>query len=202
MLRTENQTLEFALAQLSLAPADIDIVVNTHLHWDHCYNNHLFPNAKFFVQKEELKYAIAPLPAHVHGYEALQLGMRPPFTRTKWEDLDGDEEIAPGITVLLTPGHTPGSQSVLVKSSRGSAFIGGDTIPLFESWNQGSTGHGPIPSGIYTDLDAYYKTFRRLAPILNKTDLILPGHDQLIFELSHPLLSQLPKQYAIPAGGF
>ena len=51
-----------AIESLGLRASDIDIIINTHLHWDHCFNNHLFPNARILVQAEELRYAISPLP--------------------------------------------------------------------------------------------------------------------------------------------
>src|SRR3972149_878825 len=77
-----------ALARLGIRPEDIDIVINTHLHWDHCYNNHLFPRATIYAQRAELQYAIAPLPLHtwalagdnVPTYENLPGRFKPHFT--------------------------------------------------------------------------------------------------------------------------
>ena len=57
------------LRQRGLEPGDIDVVINTHLHWDHCSNNALFPKATFYVQRDELGYACAPLPVHRQAYE-------------------------------------------------------------------------------------------------------------------------------------
>ena len=59
-----------AIESLGLKPTDIDLIINTHLHWDHCFNNHLFPNARILVQAEELRYAISPLPCHALYYES------------------------------------------------------------------------------------------------------------------------------------
>lgn len=58
-----------ALAKAGARPEDIEIVVNTHLHWDHCSNNDLFTNAQILVQGSELRYAANPLPTGLASYE-------------------------------------------------------------------------------------------------------------------------------------
>jgi N-acyl homoserine lactone hydrolase len=60
----QYQTLEAGLQKLGLRPDDVKVVICTHLHWDHSFNNVLFRKARILVQKEEIRYAIAPLPAH------------------------------------------------------------------------------------------------------------------------------------------
>ncbi len=175
LIQKPEEKLPAALKALGLEPDDIDIVVNTHLHWDHCYNNHLFLKAKFFVQREELRYAIDPLPIHIHGYEPPSMGMIPPFIGTKFEVVEGDVDIAPGVSLIFTPGHTPGGLSVLLKTSKGKILIAGDTIPLFESWK----GDAAIPNAVHLDLHEYDKTIKKIVGIA--PDIILPGHDSLVF---------------------
>ncbi|MCL4439258.1 MAG: N-acyl homoserine lactonase family protein, partial [Firmicutes bacterium] len=157
--QTPEETLTFNLNRLGLQPDDIDIVVNTHLHWDHCYNNRLFNKARFYVQREELRYAVAPLPIHVLGYESQNIGMRPPFIDCKYEVIEGDVEIVPGVSLIYTPGHTPGTQGVLVKTDNGKIFIAGDTIPLFENWEGPPGFNVRLPNTVHVDLEAYYRTF-------------------------------------------
>jgi N-acyl homoserine lactone hydrolase len=171
--QTVSQRPEKVLAEVGLCPDDIDVVINTHLHWDHCSNNHLFKKATFYVQREELRYASAPLPAHAHGYEAFQLGLIPPFAGTKFEVLDGDCRILDGISVLLTPGHTPGFQSVLVESGVGGCILASDNIPFYENLRGGTIGEF-TPSPIYVDLEDYYASIRR---ILALGLPVVPGHD-------------------------
>ena len=171
--QSEPQKVNNVLAKMGLRPKDIDIVINTHLHWDHCSNNRLFENAKFYVQREELRYASAPLPAHAHGYEAFELGLVPPFAGTKFEVVEGDHKIIEGISVLFTPGHTPGSQSVLVTSGGKSCVLAGDNIPLYENLKTSNIA-GFRPSTIYVDLEEYYKSVRRL---LELKIPITPGHE-------------------------
>lgn len=181
MRQTEEQKLHTALEMIGLHPDDIDIVINTHLHWDHCSNNHLFQRARFFVQREELRYAASPLPIHTKGYDLQNNGMGPPLNNCRLEVVDGDVEIAPGVTLIYTPGHTPGSQGVLVGSTKGKVFLAGDTIPLFENW-KGPTGDpNPLPNGVHVDLEVYYRTFAKIQQLVKNVDVILPGHDPLVF---------------------
>jgi N-acyl homoserine lactone hydrolase len=168
--RTKQQELPAVLNRLGVDPADIDLVILTHLHWDHCHNNHLFPNAEFLVQREELRYAIAPLPLHLHSYDLSAI------VATKYKVIDGDKQLDNGLSVITTPGHTPGFQSVLVEGQHKRALIASDTVPLFENWSE----KPPIPSGIFNNLEDYYSTFEKISRL--NTDLVLPGHDAKVFE--------------------
>jgi glyoxylase-like metal-dependent hydrolase (beta-lactamase superfamily II) len=156
------------------------MVINTHLHWDHCYGNSFFKKARFFVQKRELDYARNPLPLHEKGYEVRQEGVVPPFEGIPFDFLDGDADLAPGIKVLLTPGHTPGIQTVCVQTREGLYIIAGDNIPYFE--NMAVPDHRPfLPSPVYVDLKEYYESLERLKRL---NGFILPGHDPRVMEKS------------------
>ena len=91
--RTPAQELVAALAAAGVRPEDISIVIHTHLHYDHAGNNHLFPRARFFVQREELRYALAPTSFDASAYFAPSLGITPDYLGTKFELLDGDAQI-------------------------------------------------------------------------------------------------------------
>lgn len=169
-----------ALEPFGLKPGDIDIVINTHLHWDHCFNNDLFPNAKILVQAEELRYAIAPLPCHGLYYESQMIGMTPPWIRAlnRIEAVEGTVEVEEGITLVPLPGHTLGFQGVLVHLASGRALIASDLCPLFENWvGKGAAAH--IPPGIHVDLRDCYESFRKIETI---ADRVLPGHDLKVLE--------------------
>jgi glyoxylase-like metal-dependent hydrolase (beta-lactamase superfamily II) len=168
--RTKQQELPFLLDLLGVHPGDVDLVILTHLHWDHCHNNHLFLNAEFLVQRTELRYAIAPLPLHAHAYDLA------PIVNTKYKVINGDKQLANGISVVCTPGHTPGFQSVLVEGPHRRVLIASDTIPLFENWCE----KPPRPSGVFDDLEQYYSTFEKIHSL--NTDLVLPGHDIKVFD--------------------
>ena len=181
--QTEAQKPLNALARHGLRPDDIDIVINTHLHWDHCSNNHLFQKAKSYVQRTELSYASAPLTPHTQGYEAFELGLVPPFVGTKFEVLEGDQEIIKGVSVLFTPGHTPGSQSVVLGAGERSCILAGDNIPFYENLPENTMAHFK-PSTIYVDLEDYYRSVRSVLslgfPIIPSHDMGLIGKEDLL----------------------
>lgn len=179
--QTPEETLDFHLNRLGLKPEDIDIVVNTHLHWDHCYNNRLFSKARFYVQREELRYAVAPLPIHSFGYQSQNIGLKPPFIDCRYEVVEGDMDLVPGVSLVFTPGHTPGSQGVLVRAAGGDVFIAGDTIPLYENWDGPPGFNIHLPNTVHVDLEDYYRTFAKIEKITKDGCIILPGHDPLVF---------------------
>ncbi len=115
----EITSFEEALAGLGLSPADIDIVVQTHLHWDHCANTRKCKNAKVIVQEQELRSALAPHPILAPGYKKDLL------TDLHFMVVRGHHEVCPGIELIPTPGHTPGGQSVSIATARGKAIITG-----------------------------------------------------------------------------
>jgi N-acyl homoserine lactone hydrolase len=178
--RTPDQEPVAALRSIGIAPQDVDVVVNTHLHWDHCHSNHLFPNAVIRVQANEIVEAMNPLPAHRGLYTPLEAD--PPWARVvqKMIPLKGDAEICPGVQVLAMPSHTVGFQSVLVDTAEGPILIAGDMLPYFDNWS-GRWGLKHIPSGIFeASLHDYYACFERIERI--DPAAVLPGVDPRVAE--------------------
>jgi glyoxylase-like metal-dependent hydrolase (beta-lactamase superfamily II) len=168
-----------ALKLLGVNPEDIEIIVNTHLHWDHCFNNKLFPKAKIYVQIREMECAINPLPPQYVYYESYQIKMFPQWLNAldKIVSIDGDYVLCDGIELVTLPGHTPGLQGVLVNTDDGKYLIAGDAAPLFENW-EGNAMHAHIPSGIHYSLPEYYETIKKMERICQH---VLPGHDNKVF---------------------
>ncbi len=106
-----------ALAEHDLSPADVKIVINSHLHFDHCGQNAVFKHAPFYIQRSELERARKRETLIAHWFD---------FAGARFELLDGDTEIADGVRVVATPGHTVGHQSVFVDSGDGVAVMIGD----------------------------------------------------------------------------
>ena len=163
-----------ALAQVALAPEDIQLVVHTHLMYDHCANSMHLPNAKFVVQEKELAFARNPHPMYAGAYQSHL------FEGLPFEVVDGDVELMPGITLLFTPGHSPGIQSVAVKTDAGLAVVTGFccTLENFsprvnEAW---VTDIVPdvIPPGFHTDMQQAYESAVRVKEM---ADIIIPFHD-------------------------
>ena len=182
LTKTPEQEVPGALAKFGVKPEDVDIVILTHLHWDHCFNLEHFPNATFLVQREELAYAAAPLPLDSIPYEAYVPGIRPPWMEVfgRISPVDGDADVTGNVSVIALPGHTPGFQGVVVETSEGPWVIVGDTVPLYENWRR--EGNAPkIPGGIYQNLFDYQDTLERLRQF---GDRILPGHDPEVLKHS------------------
>ncbi len=180
--QTEGQQPKTALEKLGWNPEDIDLVILTHLHWDHCGNNRLFKRAEFLVQEGELRYAISPLPIHARAYETPHIGTSPLWidTFSQFKPIRGDREVGPGISVVHLPGHSPGFQGVIVETAKGPYLIGGDCIPLYENWF-GNEEEKHIPPGVHTALFPCYQSLEKVEAI---GATVLPGHDMGIFDRS------------------
>jgi N-acyl homoserine lactone hydrolase len=110
------------LHEQDLDLSSIDLVVNTHLHGDHCGGNHLFARVPIHVQRAELD---ASRRDEVYVREWIDApGVR-------YVPVDGELELLPGIRLLPAPGHTPGSQVVVVDTDAGPVVIGGDVAVWF-----------------------------------------------------------------------
>jgi N-acyl homoserine lactone hydrolase len=108
--RVVNRSAADALAELDMTPSDITMVINTHLHFDHCGQNAVFRHAAHHVQRAELERAKRESPELYEWFG---------FMNAPFQLLDGDAELLPGLAVITTPGHTVGHQSVVVSSGDG-----------------------------------------------------------------------------------
>jgi len=115
--RCVNVSVADALAEQDLIPSDVGLVINSHLHFDHCGQNPVFKHAPFYIQRTELERARVESPELGDWYE---------FMGARFELLDGDAEIAPGVRVISTPGHTSGHQCVVIDTAEGQQILIGD----------------------------------------------------------------------------
>jgi glyoxylase-like metal-dependent hydrolase (beta-lactamase superfamily II) len=105
-----------ALTAAALDPDAVRAIVNSHLHFDHCGQNRAFPGAPIHVQQAELDLALREGHTVVEWVD---------FPDARYEAVEGDREILPGVSVIATPGHTPGHQSVTVRTGDGLVLIVG-----------------------------------------------------------------------------
>jgi N-acyl homoserine lactone hydrolase len=156
--RVVNRTAADALAAIGMSPADIGLVINTHLHFDHCGQNAVFAHAPVYVQRAELARAQREAPRLCDW-----LG----FMNASFELLDGDAEILPGVSVITTPGHTAGHQSVVVRAADGPAdLLTGDAAYTPRQYREppgpdGSGGAG-LPDGQAADFAAWRDSLARM----------------------------------------
>lgn len=109
----------------------VDMVVNTHLHFDHCGGNHLFAGKPIYVQRRELD------DARTQGDYTIPEWVDPPGVT--YVPVDGEHELLPGIRLLPAPGHTPGSQIVVNDPGGVPTVIAGDTAVWFGELDNPST---------------------------------------------------------------
>lgn len=121
----EEDRLEFRLGELGLTPRDIDLVINTHLHFDHAGGNYLFPHATFLVQKEHYQHALGMPEAFPPGYYLLP-GLN-------YDLVEGEMSLLPGLEIVRSPGHVPGMQTVILRlPDTGTIVLASDAISLAE----------------------------------------------------------------------
>ena len=111
--------------------AGIDIVVNTHLHADHCGGNHLFAGKPIYVQRRELE------DARTQDAYTIREWIDPPGVR--YVPCDGEMELLPGLRLVPAPGHTPGTQVVVVGTGEHPVVIGGDVAVWFGELDEPQT---------------------------------------------------------------
>lgn len=133
----EGEPLLRSLAAHDVRPDDVDMVILTHLHFDHAGGGTrqigeeqavpTFPHARYLVQRVEWEAAASDAPELAGSYPAEHLV--PVGEANQWKLLDGEIEILPGISTLLTPGHTAGHQSIVIRSGDVTAIYLGDLCP-------------------------------------------------------------------------
>ncbi len=136
------------LAARGLSPDRIDLVINTHLHFDHCgWNTRVvngklvptFPNARYVVQRGELEHAKRPTERDRASYIAENF--LPVEAAGQWWLLEGDREVLPGVELIRVPGHTRDMQCVRLSGAGKTAFFFVDLVPttahLAHAWIMG-----------------------------------------------------------------
>jgi len=124
--RPHRRPLEAALADVGHTVDDVQLVVNCHLHFDHCGGNPSLGGRPVITQRRELEEART-----TPGYTLLELVDDPSI---RYEEVDGEVELLPGILVVPTPGHTNGHQSLVARLRDGTVIVAGqshDTASAF-----------------------------------------------------------------------
>jgi N-acyl homoserine lactone hydrolase len=170
---TEADDIRNRLQEVNLKVADVKMVIVTHLHWDHTGGLRFFDHCPILIQKEEFRFAYNPdsffSPQYMRNHIDFPLN---------YKMIEGDQIILPGLSVIKTPGHTPGHQSVLVRLDSGAHYIfSGDAVILQENLTR------KIPSSNNLNneqaIDSLYR-LEHLAQLLGAE--IIPSHDMAKWE--------------------
>lgn len=163
------------LARYGLETTDVNVIVNSHLHFDHCGNNHLFPAADIFVHANELSVSRTPRYTVREWFD---------YTGARLNTVSGEMEIVAGVKLLPSPGHTPGHQSVLVETDIGNILVAAQAAYTAEEYRQG----GDVAQAHEGLEEQYLHTISRLKSVAAqevyfshdstaaKLDEMLPNH--------------------------
>jgi glyoxylase-like metal-dependent hydrolase (beta-lactamase superfamily II) len=181
--------LRVALATVHTKPEQIEYIICTHLHYDHGCNLDLFPDACLIVQRDELSHATDPVPTHRPFYFKEVIAhvvqrKRPKSLRV----IDGDYKLTEGVTILKTPGHTPGMQVPIITTARGRAALVSDLGDHYKNWFPADprATTRPLnylsdtfnPSSLRTESE---RTFiESMQRVVDASDIVVPAHDTRI----------------------
>lgn len=167
-------TFEEGLARWGLRPEDIDIVIHTHLHNDHCENDYKCCNAAIYVHEKELKTIHDP---HPLDYRYLEDYIEDVEDKGQIRTVTQDDQICPGISVMHTPAHSPGGLSVCIETAKGKAVITGFcTIDenFYPPKEIRAMEMEVIPPGTHVNA---YESYDILIKIKSIADILLPLHE-------------------------
>jgi len=168
--RQEDEEIVNALAKIGWKCSDVDVLINTHLHYDHCGNNRLFSDAEIIIQKTEWENAYAPI-ENQKSYYLKELFSNISLRYTRIRFADGETTVADGIKIIPTPGHCKGHQSVLVNTKEGVVCVAADAVNVLENIREN------IAPSI---LSSSEQVFKSMELIRRTADFILPGHEPMI----------------------
>ncbi|MET8623994.1 N-acyl homoserine lactonase family protein [Kitasatospora sp. NPDC004669] len=171
--RPVRRPLPEALAAAGVSVSDIDLVVNCHLHFDHCGGNPLLAGTPVLVQAKEL----ATARRGDYTIDALV-----DFPDAVYRELDGETEVWPGVRVLPTPGHTDGHQSLLVERLGDcTVLLAGQAYDFATEYGQAVLARQAAREGVAAPLPGYRGWLDRVAE--HGPRQVLFAHDQAVWEL-------------------
>jgi glyoxylase-like metal-dependent hydrolase (beta-lactamase superfamily II) len=164
------------LKPLGLQPEDITDIIISHMHWDHSDGMDLFPNARIWIQKDELQYYAGEAWQSKEAHDGIDAGDVITLVKLNTEGrvglVKGDaQEIIPGITCYTGGRHTYASQYVGVNTKAGTVVLASDNMYLYENLEK----HVPIAATL--DAVSNLRAQDRMRQLAASPSLIIPGHD-------------------------
>lgn len=168
-----DDSLDRVLARIDLVPADIDLVIQSHLHFDHAGGLEMVKHAPVLVQKTELEFASDPPIYQREIYVAADFDHD-----LNWVELEGEHDVFDDgrLTIVPTPGHTAGHQSLLVKLDSQTVFLLADAAYLLEKMRARA-----LP-GVLWSPDAMIASWERIEELEREHDAFLIATHDLDYE--------------------
>jgi glyoxylase-like metal-dependent hydrolase (beta-lactamase superfamily II) len=174
------------LARIGIVPRDVHTVVTTHLHWDHSGNLAAFPDVRLHVQRSEVAHACGPAMGRAFLRRPYDFDQLVEYLRALYGGRvtfhDGDEELAPGLSIHHVGGHTPGMQVVRVNTRRGHVLLASDSVHFYENL------HNENPFPVLVSTIDYVDALGRVSALADSADHIVPGHDPAVLA-TYPAVS-------------
>jgi glyoxylase-like metal-dependent hydrolase (beta-lactamase superfamily II) len=168
------------LRAIGVDPANVEDVVISHMHYDHCGNYDLFPRARYHIQDKEMAFCTGRCMCHAGLRVAFEeedvIAMIRKLFAGRVAFNDGAAELAPGLSVHHVGGHSKGLQVMRVLTRRGWMVLASDASHFYANMEEGRA--FPILHDLEDTLEGY-AAMRRLA---SRPDAIIPGHDPLVLE--------------------
>lgn len=162
--------LDASLARLELTPDDIDVLVLSHLHFDHAANAKMFAGGKTRIMTSQAELdGVATIQGEFAGAHLVS-----DFSGMAMEGITGDDEILPGVRVIQTPGHTWGTMSLQVDlPHEGTKIFTSDAVYLRDSWGPPAVGAAIVWNNL-----AWLESVEKLRRIAEQTQAeVIFGHD-------------------------
>jgi glyoxylase-like metal-dependent hydrolase (beta-lactamase superfamily II) len=178
--RNITAPIQDGLAAVGIKAADVQDVVITHMHYDHAGNRDLFPKARYHVQDKEMSFCTGrcmchrPLAVHFEPDDVTSMVGKVFAGRVQFHD--GDEELAPGLSVHHLGGHTAGLQVVRVYTDKGWMVLASDASHFYANMES----KRPFPA-VYNVADMM-EAYGRLYALADAPHLVIPGHDPQVLQ--------------------
>lgn len=172
------------LARIGVVPGSVDHLVLSHLHWDHIGHIPAFPDARLVLQEDEMAFWTGRYAGRGDFARTLAAEDVIHIIRRLWAGnvdlVSGDHTIAPGISVHLVGGHTPGMQVVRVRTAAGYVVLASDASHFYENIESDR------PFSVLNQLPGMYDAFDRINELADGPELVVAGHDPRVLERFPP----------------
>ncbi|WP_016694346.1 N-acyl homoserine lactonase family protein [Rhodococcus rhodochrous] len=164
------------LKALGVDPSEIRTIVLSHMHYDHCGNLELFPDAEIVLQRSEWEFACSPMGGHGQCGHLIKAEDRAQLAKANVEGrlrlVDGDTVIAPGLEVIVLAGHSAGSQGLVIETADGACTVlAGDAGSFYDTWRK------DYLLSIVLNVPEMYESFARLRELEESGATVIPAHD-------------------------